>query len=548
MLGREVVSREELEGAVGDADLVTASRTRLGQLALDPFLDQSALEARELSFVVEIRLLHPPFDVASGHAPAAVLPRNGETRPSRPEHHVRGPGRLLGGHLAGHRVELCGEEIEPLPRHGRHRQGPDRIRCRLRILDQVRFGPDDERTSLGEVGIVGAEFLAKCVQIVGRIRGRKIDDQDECSTTRDVSQEPMAEPLASVRALDQPGDVGDHEPFPARLRDPQVGRQRRERVVGDLGPGRRQPGKERGLPRVRQPDEADVGDRPELQLQTSILALLPRFGGLGHPILRAREPHVAAPAAATMCDDGLRPLPYEVGQEPVLVEHHRAVRHRDHEVFPLRSVTAGAAPRGPGLGPEVRMVREPRQIVEVAGRAEHDVAAPAAVAAVRASLRLVGLAAHRGGAVAAATGAHLHIDLVHERHPEQPRWSTAVRGTKIGPWSNPWRSGWCTSAPERRRTRCGERSPSVEAAWSSSNAGAAWTYGSTTARSAAPRGSWGRPSSWSTGARTRRIGRPPSTSHSPRPWRPCPGRRRSNPADPSGSSPAPRPRNGRSRE
>ena len=226
----------------------------------------------------------------------------------------------------------------------------------------------------------------------------------------------MAESLPPVRVLDEPRDVGHDEPLAARLRDSQVGRERRERIVGDLRRGRRQPGQQRGLPGVRKPHEADVGDRAELQLQPAILALLSRLGRLRHPVLRTREPHVAASAASASGDDGLRPLSHEVRQEPLLVEHHRAVRDRDHQVLPFRPVATGAAARGTGLGAEVRMVREPCEVVEVAGRPEHDVAAPAAVPAVRPSPGLEGLAAHRRGPVAAATGSHLHVDLVHERH------------------------------------------------------------------------------------------------------------------------------------
>ena len=246
-------------------DLVAAVGAGLRQLPLDAFLDQSPLQACELPFVVDVRLPDPALHVASADPPAAVLARHGEPGPAGPEHDVGGARRLLGGRLARHRLELRREEIEPLARHGRDRQRSDRVRGLLRVLHDVRLGADDERTPLRELGVVGAELLAHGVQVGGGVRGGEVDHEDEGPASRDVTQEPMAEALAPMGALDQSGDVGHHEPLLARLRDAEVGRQGRERVVGDLRCGRRQPGQERGLPCVRQAHQTHVGDRAELQ-------------------------------------------------------------------------------------------------------------------------------------------------------------------------------------------------------------------------------------------------------------------------------------------
>jgi len=53
----------------------------------------------------------------------------------------------------------------------------------------------------------------------------------------DVAEEAVAEAVALVSPLDEPGDVGDHErPLVGRLDDAQMRLERRERVVGDPGP------------------------------------------------------------------------------------------------------------------------------------------------------------------------------------------------------------------------------------------------------------------------------------------------------------------------
>ena len=73
-------------------------------------------------------------------------------------------------------------------------------------------------------------------------------------------------PAPSRRALDQPRDVGDHELAVVGVDRAQHRLQRRERVGGDLRLRARHPRQQRGLARVGQPDEADVGEQLEVQL------------------------------------------------------------------------------------------------------------------------------------------------------------------------------------------------------------------------------------------------------------------------------------------
>ena len=209
--------------------------------------------------------------------------------------------------------------------------------------------------------------------------------------------------------------------------------------------------------------------------------------------------------------------------------------------FPFAAVAAGAGAGLAGLGVEVRVIREPREVVQVAGRPEHDVAAPAAVAALRPSLRLVGLAPHRGGAVTAAAGAHLHVDLVHERHAEQPRWSIAC-----GRLGERRREDWHVVEPVivwmvhlgsgtgGSRSRCGAPSPSgtsgLEFVEKKTGADVRFDYASIR-RAKRMRGSPVLMVDW---RRTASLGRRPSTSPSHPPWSRCPGRRRSSRAGRSG--------------
>ena len=110
----------------------------------------------------------------------------------------------------------------------------------------------------------------------------------------------MAEAGALGGALDQPGDVGEHRLALLALDRPQRRRERRERVVGDLRRRPRQPPQQRGLAGVRQPDQADVGEQLQPQLDPvglaggAVLGEARRLPGRGGEALVAVA---AAPAA-----------------------------------------------------------------------------------------------------------------------------------------------------------------------------------------------------------------------------------------------------------
>ena len=82
----------------------------------------------------------------------------------------------------------------------------------------------------------------------------------------DVREEVVAEPGAVGGALDQARDVGEHELAVVGVDRAEHGLQRRERVRGDLRLRAGQAREQRGLAGVRQPDEPDVGEQLQLQL------------------------------------------------------------------------------------------------------------------------------------------------------------------------------------------------------------------------------------------------------------------------------------------
>jgi hypothetical protein len=88
-----------------------------------------------------------------------------------------------------------------------------------------------------------------------------------------VGEELVAEAGPGRRAFDQPGDVGEHRLAVLALDRPQRRRQGREGIVGDLRRGLGEPAEQRALACVRQPDQADVGEQLQSQLDPVGLSL-----------------------------------------------------------------------------------------------------------------------------------------------------------------------------------------------------------------------------------------------------------------------------------
>ena len=143
-----------------------------------------------------------------------------------------------------------------------------RAASRCGFVDQVRLGQREDPRERGQPRVVQLELVLDRLVVVDRIGSverLEVEHVDEQPGALDVRQELVPEPGAAAGALDQPGNVGDHELAVVGLERPERGLERRERVVGDLGVRARQARQQRRLAGVWQPDQADVGDQLELQ-------------------------------------------------------------------------------------------------------------------------------------------------------------------------------------------------------------------------------------------------------------------------------------------
>ena len=98
----------------------------------------------------------------------------------------------------------------------------------------------------------------------------------------DVAEEIVAQAGPLAGALDQARDVRHQEAAEtSQFHDAENGFQRRKRVGGDLGPGRRRAGEQSALAGVGHADQPHVGDEFELQAEVALLARLAPLGSRG---------------------------------------------------------------------------------------------------------------------------------------------------------------------------------------------------------------------------------------------------------------------------
>ena len=143
-------------------------------------------------------------------------------------------------------------------------------------LGQVHLVEGDDERLVEERRVVEAELLADDAEVPLRVARRAVDqvDEDRGSARRGAGRRGPGPAPAEAPSM-RPGHVGDRGTailVVAEVHHPQVRLERGERVRRDLRAGRRQGREQRRLAGVRQPDEPDVGDEPQLQAQPALLA------------------------------------------------------------------------------------------------------------------------------------------------------------------------------------------------------------------------------------------------------------------------------------
>ena len=185
--------------------------------------------------------------------------------------------------------------------------------------------------------------------------------------------------------------------------DAEVGHERREGILGDLGPRGRDGGDQRRLARAREADERDVGDALELEDDVLGLARLAEQRETGSPAAGRRQRRVAEAARAARGQHVAGAGAHQVGEllAGLGVDDDGAVGNVQHQVRALGAGAVAALARLAGGGALVGVEVEVEQRGDGGIDDEDHVAAAATVAAVGTAERDELLAVHAGAAVTA---------------------------------------------------------------------------------------------------------------------------------------------------
>ena len=125
---------------------------------------------------------------------------------------------------------------------------------------------------VGEMSLIGLELGPhRLVGLAGMFAGG-VDQVQQHAAALDMAEKPVAEAGAFMRALDQAGNVGEHEFAALRVHDAELRMQRGEGIVGDLRFRRADDGEEGRLAGVGQADEAGVRDQFQPQPDPALFA------------------------------------------------------------------------------------------------------------------------------------------------------------------------------------------------------------------------------------------------------------------------------------
>ena len=263
-----------------------------------------------------------------------------------------------------------------------------------------------------------------------------------------VAQKLDAQTGAVGGALDQPGNVGDHETLVGAQADhAKIRHQRGERVVRHPRRGRRNGTDEGGFAGIRKAEQADIGQQTQLQLQLAHIAGRTRRGLARRAVDRGLEMDIAQPALAALRHQHALTMAGEVADHLIGVDvgDHGAHRHADRGVLAALAVHLAAHAVFAALRLEAALMAKVDQRIEALISDQPDRTAVAAVAAVGAAERNELLAAEADAAVAAIAGMDLDVGFVDEFH--------GCGSGERGSWEGKISCSRLTANGHRRRSR-----------------------------------------------------------------------------------------------
>ena len=254
---------------------------------------------------------------------------------------------------------------------------------------------------------------------IGLVQRRHVHQMQEQTGARQVLEEANPQASALGSALDQAGDIGNHEALVATDTDhPQVGHQGGKGIIRHFGLGRRDGTDEGALARIGQTKQPHIGQHFELQLEIARLTRLARRGLTRRTVGARLETAIAQPVPAALSHQQALPRLDQVANDFLGggIDHRGSHRHRQLQIITLAPGTVTATTILPALGIETAGIAIVHQGIEVLVSHQEDRAAIAAIAAVGAALLDKFLATEAHAAIAAVARFHVYGYFIDEFH------------------------------------------------------------------------------------------------------------------------------------
>ena len=269
---------------------------------------------------------------------------------------------------------------------------------------------------------IGLKLVPDGLVGLGDVFLERGNEMQEHPRALDVAEEPVADANALVGALDQAGNIGEHEFAAVDGGYAEVRVQRGEGIIGDLRTRPGDGGEEGRLAGIGQADQAGVGDQLEPEPDGLLLALETRIGMARGLVGGGLEMGVAEAAIAA---DGEAVALADLGQVAdqrlvVFLEDLRSCGHFQGDAVATGAGAVAAHAVAAGLGLEMLLEAVVDQRVEPVDGCHPDITAAATIAAVGSAELDVFLAPERDATGATVAGADIDLGFVEEFHLAVP--------------------------------------------------------------------------------------------------------------------------------
>src|SRR6185437_2099199 len=257
----------------------------------------------------------------------------------------------------------------------------------LRFIKRVDLRCDNELRSRCQILVVRRELAIHSFVITDCIAARhrrNIDEMQQQLRALDVSQETIAQTSASVRALNQSGNIGDHESTKVtEIDNTKMRLQSRERIISDLRSRRGDSRDKRRLSRIRKTNQTNVREQLQLELHIQLFTLAARLMVARRAIRRSRKVGVAETAAATARRQPAITVVTQVVQQVTCarVKDLCSNWNPNNQVFAVMARAIRSLAVQTTLGDVAGVVTQMQQCVQRSIRDEDLIAATAAVSA-----------------------------------------------------------------------------------------------------------------------------------------------------------------------